>query len=324
MSRILLLCLVLSACAPAAPVGAEPGRGAVNSSSPVTDPHFLRLSTGQDLRRVVVSGSPLVLTTGSGVPFREQEKQAYLALLQATKTQPNHGVQWALMDLDSGRLLDSSANPSRKQFGASVSKIFVGAALVDKQNGAFSQEQLQLMAEMLVVSSNTAWTKLQNQAGDGDSDRGRETIHRFTQRMGYARTRGFQGYWGSIHGNELTADELVAFLHDTYQGRYPGAEVVWKLMHTHRTGASRGKKYLPRNVFVGGKTGTYSGPTVDPETGSPSHPDGSPYTVSVHHHTLAFHVNGRELGLAVLADSGSDESAALLMGGLYREYAGEL
>jgi hypothetical protein len=174
---------------------------------------------------------------------------------------------------------------------------------------------------MLVISSNTAWTDLQAQIGDGDSNKGRERILDFTQRMGYERTRGFQGSWKNMHGNELTALETAEYLHDTYKANYPGAEVLWKLMHTCRTGSNRGLKYIPSQIFVGGKTGTYDGPSVDPETGKNQNPNGSAYKVAVRNHMMVFYIEGVQYALTVLADSGSDESAALLAGGLIREFA---
>lgn len=296
--------------------------GAAMPTNPVSDPKFTILPNGKDLRTISVSGSKLSLARGRGSSFSSSARAAYQKLKEDSKTNPNHKVQWTLMDLDNHRVLDQSLSSNRKIFGASSSKIFVGGALLDKQAGALSSSQLQLMADMLVVSSNSAWTNLQKQIGGGDSNRGRQTIHEFTQRMGYERTRGFQGYWGKIHGNELTAAETAEFLHDTYKGEYPGAETLWKLMHACRTGSSRGRKYIPSSIYVGGKTGTYSGTTENPETGSTKNPDGSAYRVSVKNHVLVFNVEGRQYGLAILADTGSDESAALLAGGLIREYAG--
>ena len=37
---------------------------------------------------------------------------------------------------------------------------------------------------------------------------------------------------------------------------------------------------------------------------------------------IVFNVGGREYGLSILADTGKDESAAALAGGIYRELAG--
>lgn len=296
---------------------------AFSATHPGNDPNFLDLPNGKNLRSVKVRGSSLFLSKGSGQSFSSGLRERFETLRRDSKEDPEHPVQWVLMDLDQHQVVEQSASPNRKQFGASVSKIYVAGALLDHFAGAISSSQLQLLADMLVVSSNTAWTDLQRQIGGGDSNLGRERIHQFTQRMGYLRTRGFQGYWGDLHGNELTPMELAEFLYDSYQGRYPGAEVVWKVMHTSRTGGSRAKKYLPSSLYVGGKTGTYDGPTVDPETGLEKGADGKPYRVKVRHQVIVFQANGREYGLAILANTGSDESAALLAGGLFRSLQGE-
>jgi hypothetical protein len=285
-----------------------------------SDPNFLRLPDGRDLKNVQVKGRSLSLSRGSGQSFSANPRALFERIREVSKSQAGYPVQWVLMDLDTHQVLERSAEAGRKQFGASVSKIFVGGALLDKQSGAISNSQLSLLASMIVVSSNTAWTELQRQIGGGNADRGREGIHQFTQRMGYQRTRGFQGWWGDIHGNELTPEELAEFLYDTYQNRYPGAEVLRKVMHTGRTGTSRARKYIPASQIVGGKTGTYDGPTVDPETGLSTGPDGKPYKVRVRHQVIVFKANGRQYGLSILADTGSDETAAALAGGIYRAY----
>ncbi len=198
----------------------------------------------------------------------------------------------------------------------------MGATLLDKQAGGLSASQRQLMADMLVVSSNTAWTNLQTQIGNGNANVGRSTVQAFTQKMGYPATRGWQGYLGNIHGNELTAFETAEFLYDTYMNEYSGAETLWKLMHTCRTGISRGRKYIPSSIYVGGKTGTYDGPTENPETGLTTNPNGSAYTVAIRNHVLIFNVKGRQFGLVILNNNGSDESTAIMAGGLFREYTG--
>lgn len=290
---------------PDAPIGPFP--------NPVTDPDFTKLSNGKDLTEISVSGSRLSLARGSGQTFTSSKQQQYEDLKRATQTDPDHDVRWVFIDLDAHRIIEKSLSADRKLFGASSSKIYVAAALMDWQNGDISSSQLQLMANMLVVSSNSAWTELQRQIGDGSSDKGRERIHNFTQRMGYEKTRGFQGYWGSLHGNELVPEETAETLYDLYTGAFPGADIVWKLMYTCRTGSSRGRKYIPSDIYVGGKTGTYHGPTENPETGEQ-------YTVRVHNHVLIFHIDGVQYGLVILANSGSDESAALLAGGLIREH----
>jgi len=287
-----------------------PGVG--NNSNPTAD-NFTKLPDGRSLSSISVKGSELTLARGMGEPFKASEEADYRSLKKATQTNPDHKVQWVFMNLDTHEVIDKSLSADRKSFGASSSKIFVAGALLDKQKGKLSDEQLQLMANMLVISSNEAWMELQSQIGDGDSNKGRELVQKFTQRMGYRNTRGFQGRWGDIHGNELTAADSVQFLYDIYHNAFPGADIEWKLMYTCRTGASRGRKYIPENIYVGGKTGTYDGETDNPETGKR-------YDVSVRNHLLIFNIDGFQLGLAILANSGTSESAALLAGGLIREH----
>ncbi len=289
-------------------------------SNPVTDKDFLKLPSGKLLSDIKVSGSRLSLSKGSGAYFSETARKNYASIKSESKANLDSKTQWVLMDLDNHQVIDQSAQPNRKIFGASSSKIFVGATLLNKQSEKLSSSQLQLMSNMLVVSSNEAWVELQKQAGDGNSDIGRGNIQAFTQGMGYERMRGFQGNLGKIHGNELTAGETAEFLYDTYHNNYVGAETLWKIMHTCRTGASRGRKYFPSTYYVGAKTGTYDGSSVDPETGSSKNPDGSSYRVQIRNHVMTFNVNGRQYGLVILSNAGSDETVSVLAGGLLREY----
>jgi hypothetical protein len=306
---------------PSTPGGNPPSHSSM-PTNPVIDPDFMKLPEGRDLKKTSVSGLALTLATGEGQPFTAAEKAAYEKLKTNTQTIADYPVQWVFMDLDNHRVIDKSINSNTKIFGASVAKIFTAATLLDKQGGHLSDSQFQTLADMLVVSSNTAWFSLQDQIGDGDTDRGRAGINAFTQRMGYLRTRGWQGYWGNLHGNELTANELGEFLYDMYMGKFPGAEVQWKLMHTCRTGGDRARRYLPKDLYVGAKTGTYEGPTMNPETQSMTNPDGSPYTVDVRNQIIVFNVNNHEYAIAILANTGSEDTAALLAGGLFRELSG--
>ncbi len=294
------------------PIVVEPEEPNPNQN-PSNTTAFLTLPNGKKLSSIKVKSSSLRIITGTGKSFSSTRMKEYKELKEATQRDVRHKVQWTFMNLDTHEVIARSRAADKKIFGASSSKIYVGAALLDKENGRLSSSQLQKMADMIVVSSNSAWTSMQREIGDGSSDRGRERIHNFTQDMGYPLTRGFQGYWGRIHGNELVPDEAAETLYDIYHNNFAGAEILWKLMYTSRTGSNRGKKYIPKSIYVGGKTGSYSGPTENPETGEQ-------YTVSVRNHLMVFNVNGTQYGLAVLANSGTDQSAALLAGGLIREY----
>ncbi len=253
---------------------------------------------------------------GRGNSFGAAQKERYCALKQNDRQ-----VQWAVNDLDTGRLISRSENADSRFFGASVSKLFVAAALLDKQRGELSKTQLRQLVKMIVVSDNGAWKELQRQTGfDGSNDSGREAVNKFVLGMGYDNTRGFQGWWrtaeGSrIHGNELNALELSEFLYDTYQGNYSGAEVLWKVMQATRTGRSKVDKYTPRSIYIGGKTGTYHGPNSSPET---IHH----VTVKARNHAAVLNIDGRHYGVSILTNTGTNEDVAVLGGGLMREYLG--
>ena len=281
--------------------------------TPARTEAFQTFPNGLKFSDVKVRKSSLRLATGAGKSFTDSKMKQYLKMKSDSEKDPEHKVQWTFMNLDTHEVIARSAAANRKIFGASSSKIYVAAALLNKENDDLSTSQMQKMADMLVVSSNTAWTALQKDIGDGSSNRGREYIHNFTRALGQSLTRGYQGYWGSVHGNELVPDESVEMLYDTYHRNFPGAETLWKVMYTCRTGSSKGRKYIPKSILVGGKTGTYSGPTENPATGKQ-------YTVKVRNHILTFNVKGTQYGLAVFANTGTDESSALLAGGLIREY----
>ena len=250
-------------------------------SAPDTDKQFLKLPNGKRLDQLSVRGRKLCLITGGGASFTKRKQKEFDRLYKEGTSVEDAPVQWVLRNLDTGKVIDQSRDANMKMFGASVSKIFVGATLLDEREGNLSSRELQKLAEMISVSSNVAWIDLQRTIGNGNANEGRRKITDFTQNMGYKRTRGFQGYLGKIHGNELTASELGDFLYDTYWGRYDGAEILWKVMYTCRTGGSKANKYLPNSLYLGGKTGTYSGTTVHPETGAAKNADGSPFKVNV-------------------------------------------
>ena len=273
---------------------------------------FFLLSDGRNLREMggdfTRKKLTLVRSKGSN-RFGEKEVKEYCSLKK------KHNIQWVLSDLETGKAVSQSKNAKENFFGASASKIFVAAALLNKQKGKLTTSQLQLMAKMIVVSSNVAWIELQKQVGDGkSSDSGREAVEKFTSKMGYKNTRGYQGWWRErIHGNELNTFELSKFLFDTYHKRYPGAEILWKLMYACKTGTNKGNYYMPKGVYIGGKTGTYHGPNTSTRTISFE-------TIMAHNHVMVFNMGGRQYGLSILSNRGNDREVAILAGGLVREF----
>ena len=281
---------------------------------PVPD---FRLSDGRDLRTMADPATRKLLTPvqGRGARFGPTQKKHYCRIKNSKR------VQWVLNDLTTGEILSRSANADQLFFGASSSKIFVAAAFLKKRNGKLSPEELRLLTRMIVVSDNGAWLTLQRRTGeDGSDDTGRAAVQGFVREMGYPTIQGFQGWMqkpdGSrVHGNELNAVEVSQFLRDTYQGKYAGAEVLWKVMQATKTGGSKLDKYVPGDVYIAGKTGTYSGPNASPET--VKLPD-----IRARNHAAIVTVRGQPYGLTVLSNTGDNEDVAVLGGGLIREYLG--
>jgi hypothetical protein len=282
----------------------------------ITDEQFFTLQSGTNLRSFGGSEVRQLLfrKKGNGAKFGKKQARQYCQLKKSSQ------VQWALTDLETGKILSESDNAGEVFFGASVAKIFVAAALLDKQNGELSREQLLLMTRMIVRSSNPAWKELQRQCGKGSDDSGRQAVHAFIQKMGYENLRGFQGWMrqedGSrLHGNELNALAVAHFLYDTYHNRYPGAEILWKIMHATRTGRKKINKYCPGNIYIAGKTGTYHGSNESKNTIKHA-------GIKAHNHVTVFDIGGKYYSLSVFTNTGRDEDVAVLGGGLMREFLG--
>ena len=279
---------------------------------------FFTLDNNLDLRQFAGgrAGRLLSLRTGEGAEFGEQQKERYCSLKRNTEQ-----IQWVVNDLETGEVIARSVRADKLFFGASVSKLFVAAALLHKQRGTFNESQLDHLVKMIVISDNRTWKELQRQAGDdGTNDSGREAVDEFVRGIGYRDTKGFQGWLRKkdgtrIHGNELNALDLSKFLYDTYQGNYEGAEVLWKIMHATRTGRRKIDKYTPSHVYIGGKTGTYDGPNASPDTVKHK-------TIRARNHVAILKVNDKYYGLSILSNTGRNEDVAILGGGLIREYLG--
>lgn len=287
------------------------------SGTAVDDEQFFTLSDGTNLRTL---GGPevrklLVRKRGVGRTFGSKQKRHYCRLKQSEQ------IQWCLSDLGTGKIISSSPNANEVFFGASSSKIFVAAALLDKQNGRISKKQLILLSRMIVRSNNPAWKELQRQAGaDKSDDSGRLAVHTFIEKMGYENLRAFQGWMvhpdgSKLHGNELNSQAVAKFLYDTCHNRYPGAETLWKIMHACRTGSKKIDKYTPKSIYIAGKTGTYHGINESKKTIKLD-------TIKARNHATVFEIDDNQYSLTILSNTGVDEDLAVLGGGLMREYLG--
>lgn len=289
----------------------------VVAAKPLSSPHdFFVLDNGNDLRKLADPGASQLLTPvrGEGNKFGAEEIQKYCKLKYSSQ------VQWTVNDLQTGEIISQSPNAREAFFGASSSKIFVAAALLNKQCGKLDKKQLDLMIKMIVKSDNGAWIELQREAGEGSDDSGRQCVNEFVQEIGCKNTRGFQGWLCKedgtrIHGNELNTTALAKFLYSTYHRDYPGAEILWKIMHATKTGRQKINKYTPSEIYIGGKTGTYDGPNESPETIHFKN-------IRARNHVAVLKIGDKYYGISILTNTGSSWDVAVLGGGLMREFLG--
>lgn len=271
---------------------------------------------GTDLHELADANTKALLQPafGVGAKFGTKQIERYCTLKSGELP-----VQWVVNNLETGEVITRSKNAEQLYFGASVSKLFVAAAFLDKHNGVVTEAQLNELVRMIVVSSNSAWLSLQRQTGAKENNHaGRIAVQAFVSRMKYSKTKGFQGWMRHNdgtreHGNELNSLELAHFLFDTYQGKYPGADVLWEIMKATRTGSKKINKYAPATMRVGGKTGTYSGPNTSPETISHA-------TIGARNHAAVLFTEYGVFGISILANTSSNEDVAVLGGGLMREH----
>ena len=74
-------------------------------------------------------------------------------------------------------------------------------------------------------------------------------------------------------------------------------------------------KNMPSYLWIGGKTGTYDGPNVSPETVKLK-------SIRARNHVVNLKIGNDLYGLAILTNTGRSEDVAVLGGGLMREYLG--
>lgn len=266
------------------------------------DPNFFTLSNGVNLKDFDhVSHYPNLLTTktGLGIEFGSTQEKDY------QKWKKHKQVHWVVINIDTNEILDKSKNASENLYGASISKAIVAAAALDKQGGMFkSASQWQDMFLLLVESKNNPyWDRVQNLAG------GISGVNEFTKKMGYTTMRAAHVASTDGHGadNKVSALELSMFYHDLFHEGFAGTEPLFKVMSACNTGREsptrKGPKYIPKAIYLGGKTGTVS----------PSD-----------HDSRFFVVNGVRYAIIVLSEvSESTDRAELVattFGGLFREY----
>lgn len=247
-----------------------------------SDPNFFVTSKGINLSALAKKvGINLSRNKGIGGSYSE-------ANYKKAKTNPN--VYWAIYDIQKGQLLASSSQAKTNVYGASVPKVLVASAALSKNKGTLpNQSDYENLIKLLVKSDNNAWTPIQNIAGGADY------VNLWAKSMGY----NMQPARGK--GNQSNAIDMCKFWGDVCNNNFEGAEVIFRITSSCQTSASRSRKYMPTNVFIGDKTGTYE---------------------SSNHDCAWIESNGRFYSISVLTNLGSNgtEVIANMFRGLYDEY----
>ena len=102
-------------------------------------------------------------------------------------------------------------------------------------------------------------------------------------------------------GNTSNAIDMCKFWNDVCRNKFEGAENIFKISSSCQTSSSRSKKCMPKDVYIGGKTGSYS---------------------NVNHDCCYIEKDGRFYSICVLTELGSkgSEAIAQMFRGLYNEY----
>jgi hypothetical protein len=256
---------------------------------------------------VLTSGISNEKVYGTGCTYGHEQRVLY----QAVKNSLKDNYQWVLRNLDTNTIVTKSSKPNRQFYGASVSKVFVAGAYLDSLGGQPTPDGIEHINKLIVVSSNSSWSALQVLLGSGDENLGRQRVESFLKKLDITKSIGYRGYLNGVHGNEVNAMDISKFIQSSYDERYYGSKHLFQTMFLSRTGKLRGKKYFPKNMNIGGKTGSYNGQTSV---------NGEAITSKSNHHTIVFKKNNHYYSLTVLSDPGTNEEVAVLSQGLVEQF----
>lgn len=237
---------------------------------------------GRNLAAIAqAAGVTLQRKTGANGPF-DPTKYA------AAKTNPR--VYWAVYDINAEKLLAASANGAVNVYGASVPKVCVASAALARHQGVLpSNADYGKVARLLVLSDNTVWDAVGALAG-GDA-----AVNQWAASMGYNMRPARRA------GDQANAITMCKFWSDVCHGRFPGADVIFRITSACHTGGTRSLRCMPSNIYIGGKTGSYD---------------------AVNHDTCWIQRGDRLFSITVLTELGGagNDAISYMFRGLYDEY----
>ena len=201
--------------------------------------NFFVNSEGKNLSEIGSrAGVKMERNMGLGKEFEQSVYERY-------KEDPN--VHWCVYDISNDKVIANSKNAKTNVYGASVPKVCVAAAAFNKNNGTLPTDRdYEKVIKLLVKSDNGVWNDIQNLAG------GSSAVNDWASSMGYTMKPARNG------GNSSNAYDMCRFWNDVCRDRIQGSENIFKITSSCSTDSSRGRKCMPKNVFMGGKTGTYN------------------------------------------------------------------
>jgi len=236
----------------------------------------------KDLKSIAKGvGINLSQNTGLGNSFNDS---AYKSIKDKSS------IHWAVYDISRGKTIAKSGNADTNVYGASVSKaVVVGCAYANNNGQLPSTSDIGKAIRLLVVSDNSVWTPLTEIAG------GNNAVNEFSNRRGYNNMKPARN-----GGNQINAVGMNLFWNDVVRGNFKGAESVFKITSSCQTSNSRSRKYIPKSVKMGSKTGTY---------------------MSYNHDSAWLKSGDNWYAITVLTTKNDgSEAVALCFGGLFKEY----
>ena len=91
-------------------------------------------------------------------------------------------------------------------------------------------------------------------------------------------------------------------------------------MLSGQKGYDMSKRFLPRSAMVANKGGRYDGATTNPDTGSQTNPDGTPFKVRVRHQALYIKHNSKDYLMVIFSDLGKELDLSVMSYGLFKEF----
>jgi len=202
----------------------------------LNDSNFWMTSSGKDLSKMGFSG--LDRNRGIGSNYDPAIFEKYLE---------DPKVMWSVYDITGNRFLAESTNSGKNIYGASVPKICVASAAFAKNNGTLpSDSDYVKVMKLLVNSDNAVWDYIGKLAG------GDQAVNSWAKSLGFTMNPARRG------GNTCNAHDLSLFWNAICRNQIAGSENIFKISSSCKTDASRARKFMPKNVYMGGKTGSWS------------------------------------------------------------------